>query len=519
MVQLVRGRLLEQIFEGHSISWENEPILMRFYGKYMPNKGKNRFGSIYVTPNYVFFTNARLKSSGKETGDKKVQNKIAAALSSDSESESDLSTAESEDLEFMLTLDLNSELPMSRGSTTEVDVVIPIQRLTTVPELIRHHTATHSVLDLALSTGISHRLLILWIVPESSAVSRKQPAKFRALLRYLWLHPVLYVRVQQPTDAEWRAEQEQHLQRSAESETDLVMPDVKIMEEMVCRAEEMLKRNVELRNMLQQQAEAIDRIDGHIETVNNGLKSIRAELSSIESITGHFKKMATDVDLLLKSKAKKGKPDRTLATPSGERFLVPVLYQQEKRVYLQAVMVFDDDEFFLAHPIGAIPKKAMKNATKSGNFVIIDGQRCNYADLVHVTASCRHQHLKIRTIDSRTITVFSSYIQHITNELKIRSKHDFRVIFHPNVRIFEWGHDEIRQVPVNISGEDDGSGARDAIRTVRAKVSLYDPIIQFQSLEQKLGAEGMPITLAHWLATTLPTSHRCEVGSSLGSSS
>lgn len=487
-VQLVRERLLQQIFKEHPVSWEHEPILMRFYGKYMPKKGKNRFGSIYVTPNYIFFTNATIKSAAKETSSNtKILKKLAE---SDSESDSDLSAVESEDLEFMLTVDLESELPISRRSSTEVDVVIPIQRLATVPELIRHHTVTHSVLDLTLTTGMAHRLLILWLVPDSAAVSKKQPAKFRAFVRYLWLHPVLYVRVQQPTDEEWRAEQEQHLRRAADSETDLVMPDVRIMEEMISKAEGLLERNVELRSLLQHQAEAIDRIDGHIDTVANGLKSIKAELSSLESVTGHFKKMATDVDLLLKSRAKKSKPDRTLPIPSGERFLVPVLFREEKRLYQQAVMVFDDDEFFLAYPMGAIPKKAGKNAEKSGNFVIIDGQRCKYADIVHVTVPCRHQHLKFRTMDSRTITVFSSYVQHIVNELKIRSKHDFRIIFHPNVRIFELGHDEIRQVPVNVSGEDDGSGDRDAIHTVRAKINLYDPIFQFQSLEQKLGAEA-----------------------------
>lgn len=102
----------------------------------------------------------------------------------------------------------------------------------------------------------------------------------------------------------------------------------------------------------------------------------------------------------------------------------------------------------------------------------------NYSKVMFVLATARHQHLTIAT-SKHEVTFFTSHLQFIANEIRIRCKGQITVRQEPGTRSFQHSMLEIRsQQPQSAAHDYNGTTRDSTVRQLVASTAAFDPLLR-----------------------------------------
>jgi len=201
---------------------------------------------------------------------------------------------------------------------------------------------------------------------------------------------------------------------------------------------------------LQEQAEALDRIEGKLEGINDNLKRADHLMKGIESLPYYLFGGSTKKEV--KEGREKQLKDRTIKVPEGTPPVieVEVLYKGKDSLD-PCVIVFEVDKFRILNPKNDKP--------------IASGTVYGYVDIDSILIRSRHEYMDIKfnTKKKEPVRLCSSYIQIITNQLFTRTTkvgHDITIEFEPSSAInrFEYQDEWIYKLPPAKRGTGQGKG-------------------------------------------------------------
>uniref|UniRef100_A0A7S4HST2 Uncharacterized protein n=1 Tax=Vannella robusta TaxID=1487602 RepID=A0A7S4HST2_9EUKA len=280
-------------------------------------------------------------------------------------------------------------------------------------------------------------------------------------LNYLKLYPVLYVHVQQLTEEEKQRLDEMNLNLARivtevkeMSGGELVVPNIKELEECVTLVEGIVENNKLLRSKVHEQSLILDRITANLQYVTQNLKQISTLVGCMDS------KAAAMYAMLQRKKENEHikKVEREIGHAIGKEMVIPaiIIFKMGlglgplcdlRKCYLYMV----EDYFAIVYRVAEVDDFHPRSRFYHGKrYVLVKDYHFQYSDISRICLTVIPQFLEIHCHNkSKPIRIFSGFIQHIVNELALRTKvGSFPVYCQPGAKKFQYGDVEIKKIPI-----------------------------------------------------------------------
>jgi len=265
------------------------------------------------------------------------------------------------------------------------------------------------------------------------------------LMMHIWKNPPTYVDVQAIRHSAAtidRSTEQQSTQQRAKVNVDKARELLRIVSE----TDDMQNQAMQ---QITEQGEALDRIEGKLESINDDLKRADKLMKGIESLPYYLFGGSAKKDV--KDQREKQLKDRTIKVPAGTPPVIEIemLYKGSDSLD-PAIIVFEPEKFKLVNP---------KN-----DKLLASGMSYEYIDVDTVTIRSRNEYMDIKfnTKKKEPVRLCSAYLQIITNQLHTRALkigHDITVNFEsPTQRKFEYEDEWIYKLPPHKRGTGQGKG-------------------------------------------------------------
>jgi len=490
----VRQELLAHVFVKHAdtqgVEWREEHILEHFLCKLMPSWNPeqwpkydrvNKYGTAYLTKSFFFFTNAIVP----EDEDTRA---AALKLVEEDEKESKPCGGCKECPECMEAAKkagddgvggrlapgqvLANRDRISRIGWPPVDRVFPWKNVRDVSKNIRHRTHDKGCFLLEYCENNEAEpmdvcFLVIWKEVGASWLSLSaignswQPHNARLMANYIWQYPPMYTRVRWSSLDHAIDQAVQHisnrLRLSKEPSMDAVRDQLAVCEDFVVWCEKALGRtdvdesvwaDIGLhRNMAKQ---VIDAVKAGLADVDQEGKVLLAKL----------RHTAEEVARLYEG-PRYEPPEESLTAAGATTVELPVVKIGVGKLgfpQLQAAK-------FRCDATGVCLTVEGKSKPSWGVH--------KYSRVTLVRVSVHHQQLEVEADGQRT-RFFTSHIQYIANEIRIRCGGGISVLFEPGTRPFQHSMEEIRDVHPPAVGVDRST----AEQVVDARTSPFIPLLE-----------------------------------------
>jgi len=265
------------------------------------------------------------------------------------------------------------------------------------------------------------------------------------LMNHIWKNPPNYIDIQAIRNTaatiDRSNEQQQATQQRAKVNVDKAWELLKIVSETDDMQNQAMKQ-------LQEQGEALDRIEDKLDNINDNLKRADHLMKGIESMPyylfgGTTKKEVND-------KREKQVKDRTIKVSEGAPPVIEVelLYKNGESLD-PCLIVFDVEKFRIVNPKNDKP--------------VSSGTVYGYVDVDSILIRSRNEYMDIsfNTKKKDTVRLCSSFLQIITNQLFTRTSkvgNEITVVFENPTKKFEYQDEWIYKLPPRKRGTGQGKG-------------------------------------------------------------
>jgi len=257
------------------------------------------------------------------------------------------------------------------------------------------------------------------------------------LMNHIWKNPPTYIDVKAIRNTAATIDRSNERQQTTQQRAKVNVDKAQELLKIVAETDDMQNHAMK---QLQEQAEALDRIEDKLEGINENLKRADHLMKGIESMPyylfgGSTKKEVND-------KREKQVKDRTIKVPEG----TPPVIEVEilfKDALDPSLIVFDFEKFKIVNP-----KK-----DKLYGYVDVDS--------ILIRSRNEYMEIKFNTKKKDTVRLYSSYFQIITNQLYTRTSkigHEINIEFENPSKIFEYQDEWIYKLPPRKRGTGQGKG-------------------------------------------------------------
>jgi len=265
------------------------------------------------------------------------------------------------------------------------------------------------------------------------------------LIDHIWKNPPTYIDVQAIRNTAATIDRSNEQQQSTQQRAKVNVDKARELLKIVAETDDMQNHAMK---QLQEQAEALDRIEDKLEGINENLKRADHLMKGIESMPYYLFGGSTKKEV--NEKREKQVKDRTIKVAEGSPPVIEVeiLYKNGDALD-PSLIVFDVEKFKIVNPKNDKP--------------VVTGAIYGYVDVDSILIRSRNEYMDIKfnTKKKDAIRLCSSYLQIITNQLHTRTSkigHDITIEFENPSRKFEFQDEWIYKLPPRKRGTGQGKG-------------------------------------------------------------